>query len=348
MIGQYKQSRKGQTFWLRPWELWILGGITWFNLHAVRKMWRLPGDLYHANDLDSLPAAVLLSKIKRAPLLYDSHELFSCQFTDASRQFQAILFGLEHWLIRHAHKTITVNYSIAETLAEWHRIPKPAVVMNCPFAVKPAQPKSDCPKSDAHSEARTGKARVIYQGWYTSGRGLEELILSAAWYDSAELYLRGYGDLEPALRSLVRERGLEGRVHFLPPVRQSELVESLVGYDVGVVPYRPTSLNNRLSLPNKVFEYLQAGLALAVSALPEYMRLVQKTGTGGLFHPDSPKDIARAINALTCDSRRLQELKARALFIGQHFTWEAQGEPRLLSCYEDLVETMSGKREGPR
>jgi len=114
------------------------------------------------------------------------------------------------------------------------------------------------------------------------------------------------------------------------------------------VPYRPTTLNNRLCLPNKIFEYLQAGLALAVSALPEMERVVKEIGAGEVFNPEQPRDIARAINALTCDAGRLQTLKDRALDVGQHFTWESQGEPRLLACYWDLAGLSSGSREGDR
>src|SRR5439155_13926241 len=130
-----------------------------------------PTALYHANDLDTLSAGVVLSRWNRVPLVYDAHELFSAQFAGSSRQFRGILFWLEHWLIRSAHKVVTVNDSIAETLGQWHRVPKPIVVMNCPFAVQPARPSSDGP-----GEARAGKARVIFQGVYLRDRGLEALI----------------------------------------------------------------------------------------------------------------------------------------------------------------------------
>ena len=321
-----------RPYWIRPWELWILGGITWFTLQAVAKVRRFPAKLYHANDLDTLPAAVILSRLNNVPLLYDAHEIFSDQFNRTSRQFSAILFGVEHWLIRCAHKVVTVNDSIAETLAEWHRVPKPTVVMNCPFAVEPLRPKSG-----GLGEALAGKARVIYQGMYVRDRGLEELIRSAAWYDSAELYLRGYGELEPALRALVRERGLQGRVHFLAPAHPAELVESLAGFDVGLIAYRATSLNNRLCLPNKIFEYLQAGLALAVSALPEMERVVKETMAGEVFNPEQPRDIARAVNGMTGHANRLAELKGRARAAAKRYTWETQGAPRLLACYRELT-----------
>jgi glycosyltransferase involved in cell wall biosynthesis len=321
-----------RAYWIRPWELWILGGISWFTLQAVAKVRRFPAKLYHANDLDTLPAAVILSCLNNTPLLYDAHELFSDQFNRTSRQFSTILFGLERWLIRFADKVVTVNHSMAETLAAWHKIPLPSVVLNCPFAVEVVRPRPD-----GLGDSSTRTARLIYQGIFMRDRGLEELIRSAAWYESAELYLRGYGALEGTLRALVKAEHLENRVYFLPPVAADRLVESMAGFDVGLIPYRATSLNNRLCLPNKIFEYLQAGLALAVSALPEMERVVKETGAGEVFNPDQPRDIARAVNAVTGEASRLAELKGRARAAAQRYTWEAQGAPQLLACYRELA-----------
>ncbi|MGH7409506.1 MAG: glycosyltransferase, partial [Candidatus Methylomirabilis sp.] len=326
-------AQRTLPFWIKPWELWILGGITWFTWQALWKVGRCPAVLYHAHDLDTLPAGAVLSRLKGVPLLYDAHELFCDQFSGASRQFRAILFGLEHWLIRFAHAVVTVNHSIAEQLSAWHTVPLPAVVMKCPMAEQTGKTVA----SQLRLPYRKG-ARVTYQGIFVQDRGLEQLVLSARWYESAELYLRGFGPLEPVLRALVEAEGLEDRVHVLPPAEPSQLVQSLEGFDIGVVPYRATTLNNRLCLPNKVFEYLQAGLALAVSALPELEQVVKETAAGEVFDPEQPRDIARAINSLTCDVERLIDLQARARAAGRgRYTWEAQGEPRLLACYRALV-----------
>lgn len=319
-------------YWLRPREGWTLLGIAWFNCLAVAKVWRFCVALVHAHDLDTLIAGVVLSRLKKVPLLYDAHELFTAQFTGASRQFQSILFGLEHWLIRYADSVVTVSRSIAETLAAWHGVSVPRVVMNCPSA------RSLVGADAAGATPRQRPlARVVYQGMYLPERGLEELILSVPQFDSAELYLRGYGDLEPALRALVEREGLQGRVQFLPSADPRYMVESLAGFDIGVVPYRPTNLCHQYCLPNKVFEYLQAGLALAVSALPELERLVKETGAGELFDPERPDDIARAINTLTKDARRLGEAQSKARLAAMRYTWEAQGEPHILACYRELI-----------
>lgn len=327
-------TRRSSPFWIKPWELWILGGIAWFTLQALWQVGRCPAALYYANDLDTLPAGVILSRLKGVPLLYDAHELFCDQFSRASRSFRAILFGVEHWLIRFAHAVVTVNHSIAEQLSAWHAVPLPTVIMNCPMAEQPSKTVAGQLRLPDRQ-----RARVIYQGIFVQDRGLEELVRSARWYESAELYLRGYGPLEPILRALIKAEGLEDRVHVLPPADPSQLVQSLEGFDIGVVPYRATTLNNRLCLPNKVFEYLQAGVALAVSALPELERVVKEAAAGEVFDPEEPRDIARAINNLTRDVGRLHDLKVRAGAAGRNrYTWEAQGEPFLLACYRALVE----------
>lgn len=323
--------------WLRPWELWILLGIAWFTGQAVVKVWRYSATLYHANDFDTLPAGVFLSRMKKIPLLYDAHELFSDQYSGASRQFRWILFSLEHWFIRFAHRVVTVNASLAETLAAWHAVPLPTVVMNCPFALEVKEEEGQA-LSSSHGVPHSCLARVIYQGIYARDRGLEELIRSASWYTSAELYLRGYGEYERVLLELVRSEGLGGRVHFLSPAASDRLVEDLVGFDIGVVPYRATTMNNRFCLPNKLFEYLQAGLALAVSRLPELERVIKETEAGESFNPEEPFDIARVINLLAGDPTRLAECKQRAQAAARdRYTWEVQGEPQLLGCYNELA-----------
>lgn len=97
-------------------------------------------------------------------------------------------------------------------------------------------------------------------------------------------------------------------------------------------------MNNRFCLPNKLFEYLQAGLALAVSRLPELERVIKETEAGESFNPEEPFDIARVINLLAGDPTRLAECKQRAQAAARdRYTWEVQGEPQLLGCYNELA-----------
>jgi glycosyltransferase involved in cell wall biosynthesis len=107
----------------------------------------------------------------------------------------------------------------------------------------------------------------------------------------------GYGGgYEEELKTFARSHG--NRVTFLPPVGVEDLVTSLSGFNIGIVPYKPVSLNNYYATPNKVFEYIMAGLPVCVSNLPELWDIVTLNTVGSVFNPNDPKDIARSITAV--------------------------------------------------
>jgi len=110
----------------------------------------------------------------------------------------------------------------------------------------------------------------------------------------------------------VRERGLADRVAVVDTVPPDRAVEGLRDHDVGVIFDRPVTLNGRLSLPNKLFEYLMAGLAVVVPCLPALAPLVERDQIGVLFDPGDSGALARALEELAADRERLAELRSRA------------------------------------
>jgi glycosyltransferase involved in cell wall biosynthesis len=159
--------------------------------------------------------------------------------------------------------------------------------------------------------------KLLYHGVYRAERGLEQLILAMHRVDHAHLYLRGFGYYEEPLRNLVSEENLQSKVSFLPPVPMIQLVEAAANFDIGVCAYQDVSLNSRYCLPNKVFEYVMAGLALAVSDLPELRRIALDYGVGVTFEQSDPKDIARQINSLLADPERLRQMQLNALNVAR-------------------------------
>ena len=130
---------------------------------------------------------------------------------------------------------------------------------------------------------------------------------------------------------------------LLPRVPMTELVASLRGFDIGIIPYRATCLNNYYSSPNKLFEYMMGGLAIAAADLPEIRRVVEEYGNGVLFDPQDPTDIAEKINALASDRSRLDEMKRNSLKgAAEQYSWEIQ-RPRLLRGIDDCL----GREERP-
>jgi len=310
-------------------DIRILFGIMRFNLLLFFKALTAKSNVYYANDLDTLPAAFLLSRLYGGRLVFDAHELYAEQFSDYSVQYKKFLTWLEEKLIRKADKVITVNDSIAGILSERYKINRPEVILSCPIYIDAGAKKKDRDER---------KVKIIYQGIYNAERGLEELVLSAKHIRDGLVYFRGYGNVEVTLKRLVAENRLGDKVFLLEPVRMQDIVISLEGMDIGVGAFNSRALNSYYCLPNKIFEYMMAGLALAVSDLPELRKIVEQCENGVLFNPSDPKDIAEKINFLIDNPNELEKMKTNSLKWAKVYSWEREGE-KLKAMINELLKS---------
>ena len=292
-----------------------------------------PADIYHAHDLNTLPVAYWATRRYGGKLVYDSHELYT-ETSNLSHTERMVFRFLEGFLIRRCQAVITVNHSIARELADRYRIELPIVIMNCPMLLNSTR-STDFLR--AKLGIRKEDALVLYQGGFSPHRGLENLIAAIAMLPAVKLVMMGWGRLEEDLRALADAMGLIGkRVFFLPPVPQNELLLWTSSADVGVIPYRNVGLNNYYSLPNKLFEYIAAGIPVVASDLPELRLVIEEFQVGCTFNPDDPKDIARAITWVLEDEQRLAKLKENARKAAAVLNWENE-EKKLLELYRKLT-----------
>jgi glycosyltransferase involved in cell wall biosynthesis len=175
---------------------------------------------------------------------------------------------------------------------------------------------------------------VLYQGGFVPHRGLEPLVQAAALLERGVLVLMGWGRLEADLAALVRRKELSDRVKILPPVSQAELPRYTSGADVGVIPYEPVGLNNYFTTPNKLFEYIAAGLPVIASDLPELRKVLHGHRVGVTFERAEASEIAHALNSVLCEPALLAEMRANALAVRNEYTWERQAL-KLLEVYDD-------------
>jgi glycosyltransferase involved in cell wall biosynthesis len=302
-------------------------------LWAVRSE---PAAVYHGNDLPMLPIAFWAAKRSGGKALYDSHEIWVGMDPDTTRFSQAVMRWVENRYIRRMDAVVTVNDLIAEELRRQYAVRLPTVVMNCP------EPAS------AERQARGRSLRgtlglppstpiILYQGQYMPGRGLEALIESGRYLSYGVIVLRGYGANEADLRQRLTTIGVSGRVFMADPVSMADLVAAASEADVGVVPYVACSPCNYYTSPNKLFEYMLAGLALAVSNLPFMEKIVRDHDLGVVFDPTDPRHIAEQLNELVGNPARLlacRENAARAA--RERYNWEYEGA-KLMGLYEALA-----------
>jgi glycosyltransferase involved in cell wall biosynthesis len=181
----------------------------------------------------------------------------------------------------------------------------------------------------------------LYHGGLAPYRGLEQIIESVAWWrPEFILTIRGVGCAEyiSQLQHRVGQLGLAHRVQFLPPVRMKDLVRQAQGFDIGLHALPQTSMNNKLALPNKFFEYVMAGLALCVTDSEEMSALIRKYGLGIVFPAATSDQIARALNSFKPEI--IDECKRNALFAAQELNWERESQA-MLSCYDACLKNGS-------
>ena len=148
---------------------------------------------------------------------------------------------------------------------------------------------------------------------------------------SVVLVFLGDGLLLRKLHKLAKKT--EGRVYFHPAVPQHELIELTASADVGVIPYQATCLNNFYCTPNKLFEFIAAGLPILATDLPELRKFVELQDIGMVGDTSTPQELARLIDSFFEDSTRLTFWGERVLEVREVINWESE-EKKLIEIYE--------------
>lgn len=298
-----------------------------------------PPDALHAHDLNTLPVAAALARRLGLPLTYDAHELYP-EISTLSRREAAIWSFVERHLSGRADNTLTVCDSIAAEIERRYSVPRPTVLLNCPAAGNGAA------AATAGGPMVGGEPVVLYQGGFAPHRGLDTLVLAAHGLERGVIRLMGWGLLEEELRKLIAREGLEDRVAIVSPVPPGEVVTAATRATVGVIPYEPVGLNNTYTTPNKLFDYMAAGLPVAASRLPELTRFVEEGEMGLTFPPGDPTALAAALNKILADPERYRQMRERSEEAGRRYTWEKES-PKLLALYERL-EFVRRETSAPR
>ena len=241
--------------------------------------------LFISNDLDTLPASMLASRIRRVTLIYDSHELFTQVPELIDRRFvQSVWLWIEARLLPRLEYALTVNQSIATIYRRLY---------GTPFKVLRNVPE----KLEYHSPDRDNKGmnQIIYQGALNVGRGLELMIDAMPYIDNAIFIVAGTGDIHKELISRVEHLGLSERVQFRGRMMPAELVPLTKTADLGISLEEDRGLNYRYALPNKLFDYIQCRVPVLCSDLPEMKRIVELYGIGISSAERDPEKLAGII-----------------------------------------------------
>jgi glycosyltransferase involved in cell wall biosynthesis len=275
-----------------------------------------------ANDLDTLLPNFLVHKLKRRPLVYDSHELFTETPEVIHRPFvKGVWESIEKWIFPKLKDVFTVSESIAEIFREKYKV-NVQVVRNVPVTKFVSQIKS---RQDLNLPDNV-KILILQGSGINIQRGVEELVLSMKKLTGFLLLIIGDGDVIATLKSMVKELELEKSVWFYPRLPVDELHQFTLNADLGLTIDKDTNLNYRYSLPNKLFDYIHASIPVLASPLAEVRKIVEKYDIGLLIKNHDPEHIADQINLAMSDEVRIGKWKENCKFAARELCWEKEVE----------------------
>jgi len=284
-----------------------------YNLQVLFWLLRHRPQGVTACDADTLVGASLGARLIGARLYFDAHEYFS-EVPEVVRRplIRKVWQTVERVFIPRVDVAYTVGPALADRFSQLYGKPF-GTVRNVPLRADYAQ--------IVHTPI---PGRIVYTGALNEGRGLEELLHALALEPACTAVICGDGPLAEDLQALSYSLGLQDSVRFTsrlsPPELRHQVAQAWLGFSLLV----PTGESYRLSLANKFFDYIQAGLPQICPALPEYTAVLAHYPVG-LALPCTVEAIREAIHRFA-DAAFYAATVSACHNAASKYTWEHEQE----------------------
>jgi glycosyltransferase involved in cell wall biosynthesis len=310
--------------------VWVRGSII---LRMIARGWQKKYDIYHSNDLNTLPQGYICAKwrINKKKLVYDSHEVQTSRTGYDSGAYAK----MEGFLINKIDTMIVENHTRAKYNEELYGF-YPGVVYNYPFKQK--ESLLDQEKVDLHQMLGLPKDEkiLLYQGGIQTGRGLENLVKAVPLFKEGTLVFIGDGRIKPTLVKMVEDMKLQDRVKFIPKVPLKELPKYTRNAYLGFQVLNNVCFNHYSASSNKLFEYLMSGVPVVACSFPEIKRVVEGENVGICVDSHDYLDISKAVNELLENEKLRHKMSTGCLFSSGKYNWELEHK-QFLKIYQNVI-----------
>lgn len=278
-----------------------------------------------ANDLDTLLPARLVAKIYNIPLVADFHEIYTEMPSLKDESFQKKVWK---FLERNLVPGIQHSYTVSQSYANW---------FEKEYGIQPKVIKNVPNNSIERVEVETAtQPIIIYQGAMNPSRGIDKMILAMNYIKDAQLWLVGDGPIINDLKNLAKENQLEEKVKFLGRKNPEELKKITPNASLGLSLEEDNGLSYRYALPNKIFDYIQAGVPVLGSCdLPEMKAMISHYQIGEIIENNQPEHIAQKMQEVLQKGKK--HYKENLLLARQALNWENQ-EQELLAIFKKAAD----------
>jgi len=290
-------------------------------------------DILVANDLDTLLPNYLISRLRKVPLVYDSHEYFTGVPELNGRPFVKWVWkSVERTILPVLKHIITVSDSIAKLYQDEYGL--------LPVVIRNLSPSSQRISASGRRELgiKDDNLMLILQGGGINiDKGAEELIEAVRLTENVSLMIAGSGDVLPELKSMVYENDLSDKIRFFPALPWDDLMKITKSADAGLCLEKDTNINYRFSLPNKLFDYISAGIPVITGSLPEITKIVESYNCGIRIPEITPDEISKAIIKLRDNPELLSKLKQNSVSASETLNWKNEQE-KVISLYRKILK----------
>lgn len=268
---------------------------------ALEKLAAYRFDVVLANDIETVPLALRLSG-GQSRVMVDAHE-YEPRHWDDQWLFNTVYRPYWEYICSTYLPQVDGMVSVCQRIAKEYRDRYAVVcgvILNTPGYqdLSPQEPESD-------------GVRIIHHGGINPSRRIENMIeIVGALGSRYRLDLMLVNNHRRYMRRLRKTAQPYGNVRFVDPVPMPDIATTINRYDIGLFMLDPSGFNYRYALPNKIFEYIQARLAVAVWPSPEMARIVEDTGVGIVSDDFTRESMLAALQRLDC--QQIMEYKQNA------------------------------------
>ncbi|MGZ3616718.1 MAG: glycosyltransferase [Ktedonobacteraceae bacterium] len=339
-----RHIRMPGSFSTTRFRRWTLFKAVLLFVRSILQLLRTPADIYHACETTALPACFIAAKWRRKPLIFEAYELPMGDIPVSAmswsrRLIHRLLTVMLTHIVPHCAGVISVSPPIVQEIRKRYGIERVVLIRN----VLPYQKVAHHEYLRQQLGLEPQEKIALYQGYLQPDRSLDILVRAAAYINPGIVIVimgKDIGTTRAELETLIEKEGVAARVKILPPVPYAELLDWTSSADIGLLICAPDYAPNiHMLLPNKLFEYLMAGLPVLASQLDAVAEIVQTHDVGQVVSSLEPADVGVAINSLMANRNTLERMSQHAREMAQReYCWEK--ESILLLCF--YREVMQG------
>ncbi len=261
-----------------------------YNVRLMLRLLRSRADIVWANDTDTLAACTLAAKLKGKRLVMDAHELFpEVPELIGRERVKRVWEWIERMMMPRCDALLTVCQSIADYYNERYGVEMVVVrnvrrVESGEWRVESGEWRVESGERRVESgewRVENGELRMLlYQGAVNKGRGVDWAIDALEWLEDCRLVVAGGGDLLEEMKAYAAKKPWAERIAFVGRLMPEELEGLTRKADVGLVMLEDMGLSYHFALPNRIGDFVAAGVPMVVSDLPEMSRVVREFGVG--------------------------------------------------------------------